>query len=120
MEQLTMHNRPDDQAAGEWHHSVPAEDTSVCRPGDRLHKDLLIPRQNSLATDTDSEDHKDAKLEPGRRSSAPCLAASSAESTARTALPPAKPSKENSKPPELNYPLPPTEIHDGLLFRKVG
>jgi hypothetical protein len=115
-----MHNRPDDQAAGDWHLSVLAEDTSVCRPRDRLHKDLLIPRQNLLATDTDSEDRKDTKSEPGRRSSAPCLAASSAENTARTALPPATPSKENSKSAELKYPLPPSEIHDGLLFRKVG
>jgi hypothetical protein len=80
---------------------------------------LLMCTQDLHATSEVDSDREEAEQKSECSISQP-VAVSSAASTAHPALQPVTPSIEDSKPPALKYPLPPTEIHDGRLFRKVG
>jgi hypothetical protein len=116
---LVMHNQPSRQATCGCHISVCGEHTSVYWSRDGSHRSLLMCTQDLCATSEVNSDREEAKQESECSTSQP-VAASSAGSTARPALQPATRSIEDLKSPTLKYALPPTEIHDGRLFRKVG
>jgi hypothetical protein len=78
-----------------------------------------MSKQDMRATD-EEQDRKEGEQEPKCMRTPPCQQASPAGSPVRAALPPAAPIKEDSELPKLKYPPPPTEIHDGRLFKKVG
>jgi hypothetical protein len=87
---------------------------------DSFREKPLMSKQDTRATDEDNQDRKEAEQKPKCMRTPHCQQASSAKSTVRAALPPAAPIREDSASPQLKYPLAPTEIHDGRLFRKVG
>jgi hypothetical protein len=77
-------------------------------------------KQDMRATDNKEQDRKEAEQVSKCMRTPQCQQASSAGSPLRAALPSATAIKEDSESPKLKYTLPPTEIHDDRLFKKVG